>query len=255
MSVTLVTGASRGIGAALARIAAAKGHDLVISARGAEDLAALAEELQRTHGVRVHAIPADLSSDGEAARVWAEAGTVTRLVNNAGLGSNGPVTSDGTWAREEQSIRVNLLAATTLMKLALTEMPRKGGGRILNVSSVSAFMPGPGMAVYHATKAYLLSLSEAAAQEAKGTGVTVTALCPGPTESDFSAAAGMDDIPLLKLASKPTADEVAAIGWRAMERGGRVVVPGWSNKALAALSHVVPHGILLPLTHTLMSRR
>ncbi len=255
MTVTLVTGASRGIGAAFARIAAAAGHDLALVARSEGDLEDLAAELRQAHGVTVTPIPADLGREGEAARVWAEAGNVTRLINNAGLGSNGPVTSAATWGREDQSIRVNLLAATVLLKSALTDMPGRGGGRILNVSSLSGFMPGPGMAVYHATKSYLLSLSEAAAQEAKGSGVTVTALCPGPTESGFFADAGMGGIPLLKLAPQPTAESVARTGWRAMETGRRVVVPGLPNKLLAALSHVTPRAILLPVTHRLMSRR
>lgn len=255
MSVTLVTGASRGIGAALARIAAEAGHDLALVARSEGKLSALAEELRRAHGVTVAVLPADLAREGEAARIWSEAGEVTRLVNNAGLGSNGPVTSAATREREEQSIRVNLLAATVLLKSALTDMPARGGGRILNVSSLSGFMPGPGMAVYHATKAYLLSLSEAAAQETKGSGVSVTALCPGPTESGFFAAAGMGGIPLLRLAPQPSAESVARAGWRAMEAGRRVIVPGLPNKLLAALSHVTPHALLLPVTHRLMSRR
>ncbi len=255
MSITLVTGASRGIGAAIARIAAARKRDLVLVARSEGELETLAAELRADHGVSVRILPADLSVEGEAARVWTEAGKVTCLVNNAGLGSNGPVTSRETGAREDTSVRVNLLAATVLLKAAVTEMPGRGGGKVLNVASLSGFFPGPGMAVYHATKAYLLSLSEAASQEAKGTGVSVTALCPGPTESGFFAAAGMGSIPLLKMSRQPTAHDVAMRGWKGMEAGRRVVVPGLGNKLVAAASHVTPHAILLPLTHALMSRR
>lgn len=255
MSVTLVTGASRGIGAALARKAAEEGHDLVLTARTEADLTELADELRKTHGVTVRVIVADLSREGEADRVWAEAGDVTRLVNNAGLAAHGPVTDPAQWGREDQSIKVNLLAATILLKRALADMPGRGGGKILNVSSLSAFLPGPGMAVYHATKAYLLALSEAASQEAKGSGVTVTALCPGPTESGFVAAAGMENIPLLKLAPQPGAAAVARAGWQGMEAGRRVVVPGVSNKLVAFLSRLTPHALLLPVTHALMSQR
>ncbi len=255
MSLTLVTGASRGIGAAFAAIAAAQGRDLVLTARNEEDLTRLATELRNTHRVNVFVIPADLSEDGAADRVWSAAGEVTRLINNAGLAAHGAFTDPDQWAREAQSIHVNLLSATVLLKRALRDMPGRGGGRILNVSSLSAFLPGPGMAVYHATKAYLLALSEAAAQEAKASGVTVTALCPGPTKSGFFEAAGMDGIPLLKMAPQPSAEAVARAGWRAMEAGRRVVVPGAANKLAAALSHVVPHALLLPITHALMSRR
>ncbi len=255
MSVTLVTGASRGIGAALARRAAEAGHDLVLTARTEADLTALAEDLRETHGVSVRVIVADLSLDGAADRVWSEAGDVTRLVNNAGLAAHGPLSDAAQWEREDQSIRVNVLAPTILLKHALAEMPGRGGGKVLNVSSVSAFIPGPGMAIYHATKAYLLSLSEAAAQEAKGSGVTVTALCPGPTESGFSAAAGMKSMPVARLAPLPSAAAVARAGWKGMEAGRRVVVPGLPNRLVAILSRVTPHALLLPATHALMSRR
>lgn len=255
MSVTLVTGASRGIGAALARIAGAEGHDLALTARTEADLRGLAAEIETAHGVAVRVIVADLGQEGEPDRVWSEAGEVTRLVNNAGLAAHGPITDPAQRDREELSIRVNLTAPTILLKRALKDMPERGGGRVLNVASLSAFLPGPGMAIYHATKAYLLSMSEAAAQEAKGSGVTVTALCPGPTESGFFDAAGMQGIPLLKFAPQPSAETVAEAGWRAMERGRRVIVPGVANKLAAALSHVTPHALVLPLTQALMSRR
>ncbi|MEP6065406.1 MAG: SDR family NAD(P)-dependent oxidoreductase, partial [Paracoccaceae bacterium] len=173
---TLITGASEGLGVEFARIAAREGHSLILTARSEDKLNALAADL-RTDGIDVLVIPADLSQDGEAERLWSaatEGRQVDVLVNNAGLGYNGPFDAEDGWSRELNSINVNLVALTRLMKLAVPHMTSQDSARILNVASVAGVMPGPNMAVYHATKAYVLSLSQAVAEELRGTNVTVT---------------------------------------------------------------------------------
>lgn len=231
----LITGASEGLGREFAKIAAREGYPVVLTARQEAKLETLADDLRRQHGVQVEVIPADLSIAGEADRLWDKAtgaGPIGILVNNAGLGSNDPfATAD--FGREAASVAVNVVAATALMKHAAQSMTKAGCGRILNVGSTAGFMPGPQMAVYHATKAYLLSLSEAVAEELRGSAVTVTALCPGATKTNFAHDAGMEDIPLFTWTRPADAREVAEAGWRGMQRGRRVIVTGWLNKVFA----------------------
>ncbi len=193
MAWALITGASDGLGRAFARLAAAEGYDLVLTARREDLLEALAAELRAAHGVTVEVLPADLSREGEAERLWAAASAgrpIAVLVNNAGLGAHGAFADRAEWAREYQSVMVNVVSATVLLKEAVTAMAAGAGGRVLNVASTAAYMPGPWMAVYHATKAHLLSLSEAVAHELRGSGITVTALCPGPRGPGSSRPAG-----------------------------------------------------------------
>ncbi|QIE54823.1 SDR family oxidoreductase [Pikeienuella piscinae] len=235
---TLVTGASGGIGVELARLSAADGRNVILSARSGAKLEALAEELRAAHGVSVEAIAADLSEAGGADALWSKAVAGRRidfLINNAGLGRNGRFAGgragDDGWAREAASIEVNVMALTRLTKLAVMVMKAAGAGRILNVASTAAFMPGPGMAVYHATKAYVVSLSRALGAELKGSGVTVSALCPGPTETGFFDAADMRGAPILSLMRPQDPQAVARVGYRAALRGKAVAVPGVMNNA------------------------
>lgn len=256
MAHTLVTGASSGIGAAFARIAAAAGHDLVLSARSVGALEALASDLRAAHGVDVAVIPADLADPRGPDRLWAEAVEGRRigmLVNNAGLGRNGDFAAGG-WERESASLQVNMMALTRLAKLAVPHMIAAGEGRILNVGSLAGYMPGPGMAVYHATKAYVLSLGEALATELKSTGVSVTTLCPGATESAFLDAADMRCIPLVRATPLPSPERVARAGFDAAMARRRVAVPGAQNRLTAVAARLTPHAILLPLTRRLMTR-
>ncbi|MEO0911725.1 MAG: SDR family oxidoreductase [Pseudomonadota bacterium] len=238
---TLVTGASLGIGREIARVAARNGRNLILTARSADRLEALAEELRAAHGVTVVVIPADLSVAGEAAAMWdkavAEGRRVDFLVNNAGLGSHGAF-AEADWARKKRSIEVNVLALTELCKLAAEHMER--GGRILNVASIASFVPGPAMAVYHATKAYVLSLSLALNEEFRGR-ITVTTLCPGVTESNFLEDAEMHDVRFINAMRKlPTAASVAEYGYAAAIGGRAVVVPGLMNKMAPLLSRLLP---------------
>ncbi|CAM4175097.1 SDR family NAD(P)-dependent oxidoreductase [Palleronia rufa] len=249
-SRALITGASRGLGAAFARIAAADGCDLVLSARTRPDLDRMAHALRTLHGIQVQVVACDLSEPGAAERLWAAAGPVDILVNNAGLGGSGDVARRDTRARDGQMIAVNFVAAATLAKLAAASMIARGQGRILNVVSLAGFLPGPNMAVYFATKAGMRSLSEALWQETRGRGVTVTALCPGPVDTDFFAAGGLGGGRAMLPAGR-----VARDGWDAMHRGRRVVVPGRRYRAVALLCGLLPRALLLPLAARVLNHR
>lgn len=254
---TLITGASEGLGVEFAHIAAAEGRSLVLTARSEDKLDTLASKL-RSDTVQVEVIPADLSDPDEAQRLWDAASDGRRidmLVNNAGLGQHGDFGDGQGWARELASIHVNMVSLTALMKRAIPHMQAAGGGRILNVSSTAAFMPGPNMAVYHATKAYVLSLSEAVATELKGSGVSVTALCPGATATRFFDDADMHGIRLLTLARPMAARPVAEAGWRAASRGKRVVVPGLMNKLFAIAPRFTPRPLVAWVASKVMGKR
>ncbi len=240
---TLITGASSGLGVEFARIAARGGHRLILSARSEDKLQALARELGDK--VSVEVIPADLSKPGAAARLWdaaCDGREIDILVNNAGLGHKGGL--GAALEKESDMVAVNVTAATELMGRAVVAMRTAGRGHVLNVASVAGYMPGPRMAVYHATKAYLLSLSQAASFECDDTGVSVTALCPGPVETGFFEVAGLGDGPGGAAGRPAKASDVAQTGWEAMLAGRRVVVPGAMMKLVAATSGVVPTSVL-----------
>lgn len=257
---TLITGASEGLGVEFAKIAAREGRNLILTARSEGKLDALAAEL-RDGGTQVVVIPADLNDSAEVDRLWTEASTdreIDVLVNNAGLGRNGPFAQDSDngadWARELSSMNVNMTALTRLMKLAIAQMQAADGGRILNVASTAAFLPGPNMAVYHATKAFVLYLSEAVAFELRGSGISVSALCPGATQTNFFNDADMHGIRLLKFAPPARADKVAQIGWDGMLRGKAVIVPGLMNKIFAFMPRLSPRFMVVWLTSIFMSK-
>jgi short-subunit dehydrogenase len=239
---TLITGASGGIGLELAHVFARHGHPLILVARTAERLAELARTLQQQYKVPVEAIPLDLGVPGAPAALQeavAQRGlTVEILVNNAGFGLYGPYLElDG--AQEQAMIQLNVAALTDLTKRFLPGMVERGRGGVLNVASTAAFQPGPGMAVYYATKAYVLSFSEALHHELQGTGVTVTALCPGPTRSGFQAVAGFGQKPAIErvmMEARPVAEE----GYEAFMKKQAVRVPGLLNKIGAASINLLP---------------
>ena len=253
---TLITGASEGLGVEFARIAAKEGRNMILAARSKDKLEALAAEL-RSDTVDVIVIPSDLSDMDEVDRLWAEASDAREidvLVNNAGLGYNGPFADGQGWARELSSINVNMLALTRLMKLAIPHMQSLPKGRILNVASVAGFTPGPNMAVYHATKAYVLSLSEAVAEELRGTNVTITALCPGATATNFFNEADMHGVRLLKMAKPMKAADVAELGWLQARIGQRIVVPGAMNKVFAFLPRISPRSVTTRIASQIMGK-
>lgn len=255
-SYTLITGASEGLGVEFARLAAKEGRNMILAARSLDKLNAVAADL-RSDSVEVVVIPADLNSVEETDRLWSEATdgrVIDVLVNNAGLGRNGSFHDGQDWQRELSSMNVNMVALTQLMKLAIPHMEAHGKGRILNVASVAGFMPGPNMAVYHATKAYVISLSEAVAEELRGSNVTVTALCPGPTVTNFFNEADMHDVALIKRGKPAKASDVAELGWLQARIGKRIVIPGAMNIILANLPRLTPRPIVTRIAKRVMSK-
>ncbi|MDQ1705489.1 MAG: uncharacterized protein QOF18_1855 [Frankiaceae bacterium] len=251
--VALVTGASAGIGRELAAILAREGHDLVLVARRVDELTALAAELKERYAADSRVIPADLARPDAAQEIVDDLGpsaVVDVLVNNAGFGGHGAFHKRDRDA-ELRMIAVNVTALTDLTRLLLPGMVERGRGQVLNVASTAAFQPGPFMAVYYATKAYVLSLSQALAEELSGTGVTVTCLCPGVTETEFQKVAGVEDVPLTKGPLSMTAQAVAEAAYKAMRRGKLIVVPGLHNKIGAQSVRFAPRRMILKVVRRL----
>jgi short-subunit dehydrogenase len=245
------------LGLALARLLATDGLDLVLVARG--DTRLLEVEIKAQHGVRVRSQALDLSRPGAAEHLWEkltmEGIEIDVLVNNAGTGLYGPFEG-----QDPSSIvamaELNVVSLTALTRLALPGMRQRGWGRILNLASVVGYQPGgPGMAVYYATKAYVLSFSKALARELAGTGVTVTALAPGPVRTSFEESSGAGDSWLYRLIPTMTADAVARAGYRGMKRGRAVVIPGLVAKLIALAGELPPRRIALEVNRLLLSRR
>jgi uncharacterized protein len=237
----LVTGASSGIGYELARLFAADGYRLILVARSTDKLEALAQEFLNAFKTETRVISADLGKDGAAAAIVAEldGAPVDVLVNNAGHGLYGNF-AETPLDKELNMIQLNVVALTQLTKLLLPPMIARGAGRVLNVASTAAFQPGPLMAVYYATKAYVLSFSEAIAEELRTTGVTVTALCPGPTKTGFQAGAAMEQSKLVRGKEIMDSKTVARVGFTALMKGKRVVIPGTMNKVMAQSVRFLP---------------
>jgi len=241
----LVTGASSGIGRDLARAFAAEGDGLVLTARRQDRIEALASELEGRHGVPARAIPLDLADpaapDTLQRQLAADGIALHTLVNNAGFGQRGrfdQLPAD----RQLAMVQLNVVALTALCRIFLPGMIERRSGGILNVASMAAFQAGPFMAVYYATKAYVLSLSEALHEEAKPFGVTVTALCPGPVETEFGAVAGMRGVNIPSIAMVPS-EAVARAGLEGYRKGQAVVVPGGFNKAAVGFGHLLPRAL------------
>jgi uncharacterized protein len=254
---TIVTGASSGIGREFAWLAAKEKRDVVIVARRRERLELLSGELASRFGIAADIVIADLGEDGAVERVVSAAekrGPVEILVNAAGLGVHG-FFWETPFDRERESILVNVLALTELTKRCVTPMVSRRSGLILNVASTAAFQPGPLMSVYYATKAYVLSFTEALAEELDGTGVTATALCPGPTFTEFQERAGLRDVPLLRGPLVVDAAAVARAGWKGAKRGKRVVVPGIANRVLAQGVRITPRSLTTKIARKLQERR
>jgi short-subunit dehydrogenase len=252
----LVTGASSGIGREIAVLLARDGYNLVVVARRRERLEEIAEEFRSRYGVNVTVIPKDLSEPAAAAAIFAETcergATIDILVNNAGFAVYGPYSST-VLTDEAAMLQVNIASLTILTKLFMRGMIERGRGRILNIASTAAFSPLPLASVYGATKAYVLSFSEAIAEELQGTGVTVTALCPGPTATEFAERAQMTDTRLFHR-SVMSAAEAAALGYRAMMRGRRVTVTGLANQALVLSVRLSPRQMVAKVAKSMMGR-
>ncbi len=254
--LALVTGASGGIGAELARELARHGHDLVLAARSVAPMEALAAELQAL-GAAATVIAADLGKPGAAAALADDIArrglAVEILVNNAGLGAAGRFDRCDP-ARIGDILQVNIVALTELTRLLLPGMIKRGHGRIMLVASVAAFQPGPRMAAYFASKAYVLSLGEALAYELRATGVSVTTLCPGATATNFFTVAGADhSVMARRLRRMMRAEDVARLGYRGLAAGRRVAITGMMNRLMALAGRYAPHWLTLPVTDLLMS--
>lgn len=253
----LVTGASGGLGADMARELAARGFPLVLTARSADLLAELARALGDDHGTEVRVVPMDLSRPGAgdalADTVQAMGIRVEALVNNAGFGQWGHwLTLDPD--EEAAMLRLNVEALTTLTRRLAPAMVAEGCGRVLNVASVAGFFPGPLMSVYYATKAYVVSFSEALREELSGTGVTVTCLCPGPVPTRFQERASLH-LPRGAVPGLVESPRVARAGIEGLLRGRARVVPGLFNKLSVLMPRFLPRALVPKLVHAIQARR
>ena len=242
----LITGASSGIGFHLAREFAKHGHSLVLVAPELAELEQISTQLQREFSVGVQPLAADLTDEDAPQSVYDR--TVGRgleiaiLVNNAGLGQRGKFWENPP-ARDIEMIRLNVEATVRMSRLFLPAMLARGEGRVLNTASIAGFEAGPNLAVYHATKAFVLSLSESLAEELKETGVTITALCPGPTDTDFFPKAEMVDTKAFQKANLMAPQDVAEAGYAALMKGERIIVPGAINKMMVAGRRILPESV------------
>jgi short-subunit dehydrogenase len=247
--IVLITGASSGIGVALAKVFAAHGHELALVARRQDRLEALAEDIAATGRPRPTVITADLERRDGASAIAAELSSLglepATVINNAGFGLRGAAT---TLSRDEQlaMIDLNVRALTELSLMFVDSVARHRGG-ILNVASLAAFLPGPGMVVYYASKAYVLSFSEALHRELADRGVRVTALCPGPVPTEFQARAGGMQNNAAVRALELSAERVAQIGYEALMAGKRVAIAGIGNRIAVSFMRLVPNALLLRL--------
>jgi short-subunit dehydrogenase len=218
-------------------------YDLVLIARSGDKLEAIAAELRDRHGVSVETLAMDLSGPGAAAAVLARVPECDVLINNAGFATNGRFDEIAD-ERIREEVILDVLTLTELTRAYLPDMRASGSGRILNVASTAGFLPGPFMAVYYAAKAYVISFSQAVAEESRGTGVTVTCLCPGATATGFATRARASETLLFKRHVADAAS-VALAGYRGMMRGRDLVIPGISNKLVPLAARLSPRRLLL----------
>ncbi len=253
----LITGASSGIGLELAKIFASNKINIILVARSVNKLNELATTLKTTHGIETHVLAKDLSNYHVVPEIHQYCVDnnihVDYLVNNAGFGDFGNF-HECDWTKQEQMINLNVTTLTYLTRLFLPSMVKNNYGKVMNVASTASFQPGPGMSVYFATKAYVLHFSEAISTELEGTGVTVTALCPGATESDFQNKADMQDSKLFKNKKLPTSLDVAIYGFKAMMKGKVVAIHGTKNYILANSVRFAPRSIILKVARFMQKK-
>lgn len=254
-STAIITGASSGIGLELAKIHANAGGNLVLVARNIHKLNELRNEFISKYGIEVIVIGQDLSKENAAQYIYNEIIKqnlqIDFLINNAGFGDNHAF-ADAEYAKISDMIMLNIKALTSLTHLFLPEMLKRGSGKILNIASIAAYMAGPYMAIYCATKSYVLSFSNALACEVKNSGITVTAVCPGPTDSRFWKVCEMENSKYLKMIKLPPANYVAQIAYQAMLKGKRTVIPCWWNKAMVGLIRLIPRNWTINIAGKIM---
>lgn len=242
----VITGASSGIGREFTKLLAADGYDMLIAARDSKALRSLSKELAADHKTKVTALTIDLSEPGAAERLWKKLGAqkVDVFINNAGFGDYVDLVNASP-ETIERMVALNITALTQLSRLAAIAMKKRRSGSIVNVASILSFVPSPHNAVYGATKSYVLSFSEALSEELKGTGVSVTALCPGPTRTGFAAAAHMEKSSVMQSSRLPTGKEVAAFGYEAMKQKKVVAVHGAQTKLVSlVLPRILPRSAI-----------
>jgi short-subunit dehydrogenase len=253
----LITGASGGIGLELAKIHAASGGNLVLVARNVQKLNALKQEFEQKYSISVDVIGKDLTLPNAPQEIYNEVIRkniqIDYLFNNAGYGDNCAF-AESDWAKIDGMIALNIRALTHLTRLFLPDMVARKSGKILNTASIAAYFSGAYMATYCATKAYVLSLSNAIAQELRGTGVTVTVVCPGPTDSQFWAVSEMDENKWLKKIKLPSAQYVAQAAYRAMLKGKATIIPCWWNKAGVGIIRLLPKSWVIGVAGKLMKK-
>lgn len=253
----LITGSSGGIGYELAKVHSENGDDLVLVARSRNKLDELKKELEEKYKINVYTIGKDLSLPGSANEVYGEVKkqniVIDYLENNAGFGDYG-LFADSDWDKQEQMIMLNILSLTHLTRLFLPDMIKRGEGKILNVASTASFQPCPTMSVYCASKAYVLSFSEALNNEVSEFGITVTALCPGATHSGFQAAASMKDSGLFKGNNIPSSREVAEFGYDSMMKGKTVAIHGFKNALMANSVRFAPRSLVVKIARRMQTK-
>ena len=256
-NTALITGASNGIGLELAKIHASKGGDLVLVARNKAKLDELKVALENQFKVSVYTIGKDLSAINSAQEVYEETSKqnilIDYLINNAGFGDFG-MFSETNWDKELQMINLNITTLTLFTKLYLQDMVKRGSGKILNVASTASFQPGPTMAVYCATKAYVLSFTEAVSNEVSDKGITITALCPGATETGFQAAGAMEESNLFKGKKLPSAKNVAEYGYASMVNGKTVAIYGIINYIMSNSIRFIPRALVLIVSRKILDK-
>ncbi len=254
----LVTGASSGIGYELAKVIAKDGHDLVLVARTKKKLDELAKNLRKEFGIKVKVLLKDLSQPNAAQEIFetlqSESYSIDILINNAGLGAHGKFIETAS-AQDTQMLQVNIVALTELTKCFLPAMIDQKWGRVMNVASVASFMPSPHLAVYAATKAYVLSFSEGINEELRGTGVSITAVCPGVTQTNFFETANVSADNVMRFGNLlvQSAEEVAKSGYQALKAGKSVHITGLLNNLSVNSMQFVPRQIRTPITGLMLS--
>ncbi len=248
----LITGASSGIGLAFSKLLARDGYDVVLVARSQRRLQQISKDLENSFSIQAYVLEQDLSKEGAVKSIYdhlqRKKMSIDVLVNNAGFGLFGEF-SRTDWKKESAMIQLNIVTLTEMSKFFLPSMLRNRSGKIVNVASTASFMPGPLMAVYYATKAYVLSFSEALAKEVEGMGVSVTALCPGPTATGFQKASELEESKLIKGKTFPDAQEVARYGYQAMKDGKVVAVHGIANQLIVWFVRLMPRSIITSMVY------
>ncbi|MGD0278997.1 MAG: SDR family oxidoreductase [Smithella sp.] len=249
----LITGASEGIGHELVKLFAKDGYDCVLAARNKQKMDQLAAEVEKCFGIKTRVIAKDLSLPESAQEIFDELNAVNVpvdvLINNAGLGLCGDFAMSD-MSMNMHMIQVNLLSLTKLTWLFLPGMIKRKSGKIMNVGSIASFAPSPNFALYNATKSYVLFFSEALREELKGTGVSVTCLCPGATDTQWQARAGAKNIRLNKV-RMVDAKTVAEVGYKGLMKGKRVVIPGLDNKMTVLSAKFAPRAVTLKVSQFL----